>query len=382
MHRSSMTQELWRLRFGSDAPIAPNDDGTRVPSQARVSVRYDMLRDLSLRSRYESAFGTMRLGVLLEDMDALAGSVAWRHAAEPDTPAPMLVTASVEEIQVHRPLPLDGDYKCTGEVVWAGTSSLVIIVEMVLSGDVVVKGIFTYVARKRDGSGAAKVFPLVPETEEEKLRFQEIDEKQKALKEKRIASKQNMNSKNDSDDDDQRKRKLIDSLLDASRRNRDFPGLVEDGLVAMSQTRLLSAQMCHPQDRNTAGNVFGGVLLRRALEHAFATAFTFAGKEPRMAAIQRVDFLKPVHVGSLLALSSIITFTENPPPGHTEAFVHVSVRASTWMPQTTTSILNNTFAFLFCIDKPTRRLKQVFPNLRTEAELVVEAKPRYHNKTS
>ncbi|MEM9247776.1 MAG: tetratricopeptide repeat protein, partial [Pseudomonadota bacterium] len=84
-------------------------------------------------------------------------------------------------------------------------------------------------------------------------------------------------------------------------RSRIVPGQADDGFVAMHRTSLRSAQMCHPQERNTAGNVFGGVLLRRALEHAFATAFRFAGAEPLLAEIQRVDFLKPVHVGSLLA---------------------------------------------------------------------------------
>lgn len=381
LHRSQITQSLWGLRteFGQAAPPPPNLDGTRYPSHARVNVRYDC-KDGELRQRYESAFGTMRLGVLLEDMDALAGSVAWRHVddADPKTDPPILVTASVEEMHVLKDLPL-ADYSMSGEVVWTGRSSLVIVVELTRETELALRGVFTYVARKRDGSGAEKVFPLVPETEKEIDRYADVDKKQRALKAKRqkkdVPPEKLAEMLQEEELKRLAKKKQIDELLAASRVARDFPGQADDGLVAMNLTALRSAQMCHPQDRNTAGNVFGGVLLRRALEIGFANAFTFAGAEPRLAEIQRVDFLKPVHVGSLLALSSVITFTENSNDG--PAFVHVSVQASTWTPQTRASVLNNTFVFIFCIDHPQRPLKKVFPTLRTEAELVVQAVPRY-----
>lgn len=146
-----MTQELWALRCdqGTLAPPPPNPDGTRFPDHSRVSIRYDLTKDEVLRQRYESAFGTMRMGVLFEDMDAIAGSVAWRHVddAVPETDPPLLVTASVEEIKLREQLSLDSDYSLIGQVVWTGSSSIEIIVKLVRSGarsgEVALSGVFT-----------------------------------------------------------------------------------------------------------------------------------------------------------------------------------------------------------------------------------------------
>lgn len=367
LHRSAITQELWTLRTdqGSAAPPPPNADGTRFPSHSRVKVRYLLASDAELRARYESAFGTVRLGVLFEDMDALAGSVAWRHVddADPATDPPVLVTASVEEIVLNRPLMLDADYKLVGQVVWTGRSSIMIAVELV-QDQVVLSGVFTYVARKRDGSGADKVFPLVPQTPDEISRYEAAAAKQLALKEQR-KKKTGLLS--------EAQKQRVEDLLDSARTWRDFPGQSDACVVEMHRTGLKNALMCHPQERNTAGRVFGGVLIRRALEIAFATAFQFGGTEPQLLELERVDFLKAVDVGSLLALNSLVTLTE---PDATPALVHVHVMARTWVPQIPASILNNTFTFVFAIHDPPRPIKAVLPSLRTEAELQVRARPR------
>ena len=87
-HRTSVTQHLWKLRESQAPPLRP--DGSRLPADSRVVVAYDLTQDKELRNRYESAFGTLRVGRLLEDMDALAGSVAYLHVddGDPETAPP------------------------------------------------------------------------------------------------------------------------------------------------------------------------------------------------------------------------------------------------------------------------------------------------------
>ena len=88
-HRTSVTQHLWKLLRESQAPpLRP--DGSRLPADSRVVVAYDLTQDKELRNRYESAFGTLRVGRLLEDMDALAGGVAYLHVddGDPETAPP------------------------------------------------------------------------------------------------------------------------------------------------------------------------------------------------------------------------------------------------------------------------------------------------------
>ncbi|KAK7249654.1 acyl-CoA hydrolase [Aureococcus anophagefferens] len=253
LHRSAITQHLWALRDGAFAPPPPRADGSRVPAHSRVCVDYKLTSDAELRSRYESAFGTLR-GPLLEDMDALGPR------------------------------------------------------------------------RARRGRRAAARAP---------------------------------------DDDDGA---AVDALLGPGRVARDFPGQADDGCVPMASTSLRNALMCHPQERNTAGRVFGGVLMRRALELAFATAFSYGGAAPLTKALDRVDFVRPVDVGSLLALKSHVVFAEG-------TTMHVDVSAAVWRPDKRESTLTNTFSFVFTVDGP-RPLKRVLPSTRAEARLQLAAMAR------
>ena len=363
LHRSAITQHLWALRDGAFAPPPPRADGSRVPAHSRVCVDYKLTSDAELRSRYESAFGTLRVGRLLEDMDALAGSVAFLHVDDGDaaTDPPILVTASMEKMElVDERLSLDEDYALVGQLAWAGRSSLEIAAELRRAdGAAALRAVFTFVARKADGSGAAAVPPLVPETADERARHAAAAAKQAARKARRAAAARAP------DDDDGA---AVDALLGPGRVARDFPGQADDGCVPMASTSLRNALMCHPQERNTAGRVFGGVLMRRALELAFATAFSYGGAAPLTKALDRVDFVRPVDVGSLLALKSHVVFAEG-------TTMHVDVSAAVWRPDKRESTLTNTFSFVFTVDGP-RPLKRVLPSTRAEARLQLAAMAR------
>ena len=275
-HRTSVTQHLWKLRESQAPPLRP--DGSRLPADSRVVVAYDLTQDKELRNRYESAFGTLRVGRLLEDMDALAGSVAYLHVedGDPETAPPILVTASMERLEVRDDtLALDEDYNLVGSLVWAGRSSLEIVAELRHKQDdaVALSAVFTFVARKRDGSGGHMVPPLSPETETEKRLFADAAKIQAARKAQRQAAKDPSKQAERAAARDEQ----IEALLKPGRVARDFPGQADEGFVLMHETSLKNAITTQPQVRNTAGRVFGGALMRYALELAFATAYAFSG---------------------------------------------------------------------------------------------------------
>ena len=275
-HRTSVTQHLWKLRESQAPPLRP--DGSRLPADSRVVVAYDLTQDKELRNRYESAFGTLRVGRLLEDMDALAGSVAYLHVDDgyPETAPPILVTASMERLEVRDDtLALDEDYNLVGSLVWAGRSSLEIVAELRHKDTdaVALSAVFTFVARKRDGSGGHTVPPLTPETETEKRLFADAAKIQAARKEQRQAAKDPSKQAESAAARDEQ----IEALLRPGRVARDFPGQADEGFVLMHETSLKNAITTQPQVRNTAGRVFGGALMRYALELAFATAYAFSG---------------------------------------------------------------------------------------------------------
>lgn len=65
-------------------------------------------------------------------------------------------------------------------------------------------------------------------------------------------------------------------------------GLTDGGAVLMDSTRLSNTFTCQPQSRNMHGRIFGGFLMRRAYELAYATVHMFAGTKPKFIQVDRV----------------------------------------------------------------------------------------------
>ena len=87
---------------------------------------------------------------------------------------------------------------------------------------------------------------------------------------------------------------MVLGLLSASIRIsyseyvRQRAGLADGGAVLMDSTRLSNTFTCQPQSRNMHGRIFGGFLMRRAYELAYATVYMFAGSKPKFVQVDRV----------------------------------------------------------------------------------------------
>ena len=71
------------------------------------------------------------MGRVLEDLDSLAGNIAFQHCDDSNrtTRPQLLVTASVDRVRLLRQLRLDRDVILSGAVAWTGRSSMVIRME-------------------------------------------------------------------------------------------------------------------------------------------------------------------------------------------------------------------------------------------------------------
>lgn len=84
MYHSPMTIALWETKSSIferllDPPLdAPPQTQllTRTPSQSRMSILYNFSTDYILREQYRDAWNEVRIGKLLEDLDALAGTIS------------------------------------------------------------------------------------------------------------------------------------------------------------------------------------------------------------------------------------------------------------------------------------------------------------------
>lgn len=97
-----VTRHLWEDRLARGealaAPVASSASVTPSPRLPHTtSVPYPFTTDGELAELYRNPWGAVRHGRLLEDLDSLAGNIAFDHfSSGPGTPPPSLVTASVD----------------------------------------------------------------------------------------------------------------------------------------------------------------------------------------------------------------------------------------------------------------------------------------------
>ena len=85
MYHSPVTDALWKARSSIYESLwpPPSLDGppqqkiiTRTPEESRVSITYNFTSDYILREQYRNAWNECQIGRVMEDLDALAGTIA------------------------------------------------------------------------------------------------------------------------------------------------------------------------------------------------------------------------------------------------------------------------------------------------------------------
>uniref|UniRef100_A0A7N2MU30 HotDog ACOT-type domain-containing protein n=1 Tax=Quercus lobata TaxID=97700 RepID=A0A7N2MU30_QUELO len=143
MYHSPVTNALWEARSSIfENVVDTSTDGAsqeelvkKTPGQSRTSIVYKFSSDYILREQYRNPWNEIRMGKLLEDLDALAGTIAFKHCCNDDgTTRPLLlVTASVDKMVLKKPIQVDTDLKIVGAVTWVGRSSMEIQLEVTQS---------------------------------------------------------------------------------------------------------------------------------------------------------------------------------------------------------------------------------------------------------
>ncbi|RDX95293.1 Acyl-coenzyme A thioesterase 9, mitochondrial, partial [Mucuna pruriens] len=377
MFHSPAIYALWEARSSiSENPLQSNAPSVpKTPSQSRTSVFYNFSSDHMLREQYRNPWNHIRMGKLVEDFDALAGTIAFKHCANEDgTTRPLLlVTASVDKMALKKTIHIDADLTIVGAVTWVGRSSMEIQLELTqsaqgkpnISNSPALVANFTFVARDSVTGKAAPINQISPESEQERLLWEEAEERNKLRKKKKEQQKHGK-----SEEDTAR----LNALLTEGRIFSDMPALANRDSILMKDTCLQNSFICQPQQRNIHGRIFGGFLMRRAFELAFSTAYAFAGAAPHFLEVDHVDFFKPVDVGNFLRLKSCVLYTELENPA--EPLVNVEVVAHVTKPELRSSEVSNRFYFSFGIDpeaiKNGWRIRFVVPATENEAQKVLE----------
>ena len=425
-----VTRKLWLARLARQAAASagsrigdglhssPSSPSQPVPIQLRTgpvpaeptTITYPLSSSPAMRALYRNPWGAVRLGRVLEDLDSLAGSIALTHAdaCAPGTRPPMLVTASVDAIRLHRPLPADRDLTAVGAVVWTGKTSMDIRIEVHDEAAAAAAGggeagppppspssagvagsllgaappalaaTFTFACRDPDTAAPLAIPPLAPPTHPTAVGWWQ---ERAAVAAARRAAR--AGGAAHPPPPPPAAAAWADALLTQARTVAALPALAPPGVLLSSSTALSNTFVCQPQQRNLAGRIFGGLIMRRAFELGYAAAYTFSGWRPHLASVDEVAFLAPVDVGDLLSLRAAVLHTATTPGGR-KGHVHVVVSAHVIRPEGRSSALSNTFHFRYRVDlkgegggeqpddgsgQPTS-LRTVLPSTPEEARLV------------
>ncbi|KAL6978918.1 Acyl-coenzyme A thioesterase 2, chloroplastic [Sarracenia purpurea var. burkii] len=151
MYHSPVTNALWETRSRifekllDPPPVdAPPQSQllTKTPFQSRTTILYNFSTDYILREQYRDPWNEVRIGKLLEDLDALAGSIsvkcshdrcyvpwAWPCVSDHDK-ATLAGHCFCDKMVLKKPISVDVDLKMVGAVIWVGRSSIEIQLEV------------------------------------------------------------------------------------------------------------------------------------------------------------------------------------------------------------------------------------------------------------
>ncbi|KAK1583446.1 hypothetical protein Q3G72_023862 [Acer saccharum] len=383
MYHSPVTNALWEARSmmfekPGDRPsdsVSQSELVAKSPSKSRTSILYKFSSDYILKEQYRNPWNEIRMGKLLEDLDALAGTITYKHCCNDDgaTRPLLLVTASVDRMVMKKPILVNTDLEIAGAVTWVGRSSMEIQLEVTQSSQdtpepsesVALVANFTFVARDAKTGKSAPVNQILPETEQEKLLWEEAEERNKMRKRNKAEKQMNI---------DNGDKERLNALLAEGRIFCDMPALADRDSILIQYTSHGNSLICQPQQRNIHGRIFGGFLMRKAFELAFSTAYAFAGAAPRFIEVDHVDFFRPVDVGNFLRFKSCVLYTERENPAR--PLINVEVIAHVTRPELRTSEVSNKFYFTFTIRPEAMKdgfsIRNVVPATELEAKRVLE----------
>ncbi|KAF9941494.1 hypothetical protein BGZ65_002863 [Modicella reniformis] len=332
-------------------------------------------KDKGLLEEYVNYGGNIRHGKILEDLDAMAGAISYKHCddGKPDSTPLTIVTASVDRIDFLKPLGVK-DLRLSGHVTFVGYSSMEVFMKMEEisadrpeeHGDTILVARFTMVARDAVTGKAAQVNPMLLQNDAEKKLFQ-MGEDHKARK--RFAAEQALTKRPPTEEE----RFLIHDLyLEYSKYDSYQKVKKPDNVEWMADTRMSAIQIMQPQDRNIHDKIFGGYLMRLAFELAFCNASVFLKYRPTFLALDEISFRKPVPIGTLLALDSQMAYSEG---GDHHSF-QVMVKADILDVEKGTRETTNTFWFTFSDPRNGCRTPKVLPRTYAESMLYLEGKRR------
>jgi acyl-CoA hydrolase len=273
------------------------------PSDTSRERVFPLSTDLELRRRFmvvkEPIPGNLRFGVLLEVLDEVAGGAALEYVRS-SFPSGHVVTAALDEVVVRNVADVTSDVRCRARINHVGRTSMEVGVRVESSpdGEHLASCYFTMAARGREGGvERGLVLPRLDLADEAERR-----------REARAASRRaaSLAEAEKAMEPPTREEFLLIAELYREQEQPGFSGPLVRDLVAETWERTF------PDQDNPWDTIFGGYIMRRAYELSVTCAERVAPLRPIAAAVNRINFFRPVHIGDKLHLTSRVVYTAGP----------------------------------------------------------------------
>ncbi|XP_022340976.1 acyl-coenzyme A thioesterase 9, mitochondrial-like isoform X2 [Crassostrea virginica] len=332
------------------------------------------LSDVGSRQKYlNPSMKGIRFGRILEDLDTFSVYASYKHTFvdRSKKAAISIVTALVDRIEKQDEIAIDVDIIMSGNVTWAGRSSMEVTTKLQQKLDSGTKTIlvarFLMVARNPQTKKAAVVCALKPQNPEEEQIFQMGEESKLRRQEE---TKRDLLKTHPSEAE----RELIhEKFLQTLDPNfHTFRQQVKpDNTVWMEDTTLKNLHICFPESRNLYNKIFGGYLMRKAYELAWAnTAMYCSSRNVSLLIVDDIAFLKSVEIRSLLLMSSQVVYTQ-------DKDIQIHVHAEVIDPDMGSQSTSNNFHFTFRCHEP--KIPEIMPRSYAEYMLYLDGKRHFES---
>ena len=322
--------------------------------------------DPELRRRFqvldEPIPGNLRFGLLLEVLDALAGESAVAYAL-PTGPGARIVTAALDEIVVRHVADVSRDVRCLARINHVGSTSMEVGIRVEAAGEPshLASCYFTMVARQGEGP-AQRGAPVPP--------LSYGDEQERGRAARAVARREAARREAERAFEPPSREELLH--IAALYREQEAPGFAGK---LMARLALETWERTYPAQDNPWKTIFGGYLMRRAYELSVLGAELVAGHRPILAAVNRIQFVRPVQIGDILHLTSRVVYTEGPA-------VCVETAIERHSRDRTVRALSNSCLFTFLNADSGLRLHQVapvYPGSHAEEARYLSARRNLHS---
>jgi acyl-coenzyme A thioesterase 9 len=366
--------------------------GNRSPADGFIQVQLPFDKDEKLRARYRLLhYERMRYGKLLEILDYLSAFSAYRYNnILPKSKIATMVTAGVDTIELYREVNLNNRLIINSYPTWTGESSMEVRIDM-YNGEncsecdesFLGSAFFMYVMRDaKNYKQKMKVASLDLDSLTNK------DEKMKAMlrqeignENKKLRIKKSQVSLFKSPPTVEESATLHEQFV-LFKANKDilvsqtYKGIdakvcnIKTGgshlhIRTIQETRIEKSLLMHSQNMNVNGHVFGGYIMREALEIAYVCAYMHGNKEnPSVVSVDSVNFHRPVIIGSVAQFIAHVALVH-------EELVHVCVEVFNFVDTQTSPVLTTTINVTYNTPNKTAR---VFPTTYECGVKYLEAK--------